>query len=90
MKSWAPAERNATEHGNTCIRPEIFAINQPQDEDCLFLNVYVPGKKRKLFLTAKKRFWSKDINVYMELLSTQKSVRKKSFFIIVEISGVEV
>lgn len=45
VESWTPVERNATEHGHTCVRPESFPYgDKTQNEDCLFLNVYVPGK----------------------------------------------
>ncbi|XP_031636633.1 esterase B1-like [Contarinia nasturtii] len=44
VKSWAPAILNATAHGSNCFgRPIFAAINPPQSENCLFLNVYVPA-----------------------------------------------
>lgn len=42
--SWAPTELEAYQHGNTCVRPNQFAPDAlVQSEDCLFLNIYVPG-----------------------------------------------
>jgi len=47
VEPWAPAIKDATEHGYTCVRPTQFFIDkEPQSEDCLFLNVYVPGDVR--------------------------------------------
>ncbi|XP_031621135.1 uncharacterized protein LOC116339416 [Contarinia nasturtii] len=35
---------DAFEHGNTCIRPNTISNDDyPQDENCLFLNIYVPA-----------------------------------------------
>lgn len=43
MDSWSPSIRDAFEHGPVCIQPNI--PNDQQSEDCLFLNIYVPGKR---------------------------------------------
>lgn len=47
IESWSPTVLNAFEHGKICIQPVKleFGNIQPQDEDCLFLNIYVPGKR---------------------------------------------
>lgn len=44
-ESWTPKVLDAFEHGNTCLRSNNFLITDsyPQSEDCLFLNIYVPG-----------------------------------------------
>lgn len=47
---WAPHVYVASEHGFMCIQPGIYYEDQfPQDEDCLYLNIYVPGKQQKYF-----------------------------------------
>lgn len=45
VEPWAPNILDALEHGDTCVRPNQFGPDKlTQDENCLFLNVYVPGK----------------------------------------------
>ena len=35
---------DAFEHGNICVQPKkLFPNELPQSEDCLTLNIYVPG-----------------------------------------------
>lgn len=46
IEPWTPRVHDAFEYGSTCIHPnELFNIadNYPQSEDCLFLNIFVPG-----------------------------------------------
>lgn len=45
VEPWAPETIDAFEHTPTCIRPDIqpFSDDAPQSEDCLSLNVFVPG-----------------------------------------------
>ena len=54
---------NATIFGPTCIQPGLFNENQPQSEDCLFLNIWTPKKltaeEEKLLTQLKK---SKNFN----------------------------
>lgn len=39
---------DAIEHGSTCVQPRKLIPNPlPQNENCLFLNVYVPGKNKE-------------------------------------------
>lgn len=43
---WAPKIIDGFEYGSTCMRPNkffTFIDNYPQSEDCLFLNIFVPG-----------------------------------------------
>lgn len=45
VDSWKPHVLDAFEHGNICIQPPITVTDLPfpQSEDCLTLNIYVPG-----------------------------------------------
>lgn len=46
IEPWRPDILDALNYGNTCIRPNrIFLLSDdlPQSEDCLFLNIFVPG-----------------------------------------------
>lgn len=45
-ESWRPAVLDAFEHSKICVQPAITVMHlpYPQGEDCLTLNVYVPGK----------------------------------------------
>lgn len=51
VEPWAPNVLDAIEPGFTCIRPAIVPYIEPtpQDEDCLSMNIFVPGME--LFLT---------------------------------------
>lgn len=52
IEPWAPKVIDAFEYGATCIRQnDLFKVidDYPQSEDCLFLNVFVPGKLLKSF-----------------------------------------
>lgn len=42
---WKPKVLDAFEHGPICIQPVVTIMDLPfpQSEDCLTLNVYVPG-----------------------------------------------
>lgn len=43
-EQWRPKVLDAFDHANTCIRSEIVTFDKaPQSEDCLALNIYVPG-----------------------------------------------
>lgn len=48
IEPWTPRVLDAFEHGPICIQLFIplFGNSQAQSEDCLFLNIYVPGKKQ--------------------------------------------
>lgn len=42
---WAPEVLDAFHYGSKCIQPQEYSTDPyPQDEDCLYLNIYVPGK----------------------------------------------
>lgn len=63
LKPPQPVEWNnvldAFEHGNSCVQPKEFLSNPvPLSEDCLTLNVYVPGKIVIFFffIIAEKQF----------------------------------
>lgn len=44
VKSWKPTTFNALEHSNMCTQPGNFMpVSFPQSEDCLSLNIFVPG-----------------------------------------------
>lgn len=41
---WHPKVLNAVEYGSNCIQPNEFDHDpHAQSEDCLYLNVFVPG-----------------------------------------------
>lgn len=46
IEPWAPDVFDASEFGFTCVRPVFhpFVEPTPQSEDCLSLNIYVPGE----------------------------------------------
>lgn len=73
--SWAPRVRDATKYGPSCIGVVIPGLPpQPMDEDCLFINVYVPGKRnahhhsqwRRFF---KQRFFSESFDTAINITS---------------------
>lgn len=45
VEPWKPAVLDAFKYSNMCIQP-IDPANKPhpQHEDCLYLNVYIPGE----------------------------------------------
>lgn len=44
VEAWQPTIRDALEHSPVCMQPEtMFEIPFPQSENCLTLNIYVPG-----------------------------------------------
>lgn len=47
VEPWKPKVLDALRHANTCIRSDTFSIDKgPLGEDCLALNIFVPGDKR--------------------------------------------
>lgn len=45
IESWKPEIFDAFDFGNTCIQPNGLTKNPyPQSEDCLYLNVFIPGE----------------------------------------------
>lgn len=55
---WSPAVIDAFEHGPICLQPSEgpLATSHLQSEDCLLLNIYVPGKKT-IFLSRIDQFF---------------------------------
>lgn len=46
MDSWFPRVIDATEYGPICMLSlPFFTLDRPMKEDCLTVNVFVPGKK---------------------------------------------
>lgn len=43
VNDWAPIILDATKHGDICPQPFTHFGNWTKDENCLFLNIYVPG-----------------------------------------------
>lgn len=51
IESWAPNVLDAFEHGHICFQDERFVVQPwPQSEDCLTLNVYIPGRGKRILL----------------------------------------
>lgn len=51
MDSWKPTVLDAFQHGKVCIYAGHFMpVPLPQSEDCLSLNIYIPGKTFLKFL----------------------------------------
>lgn len=46
MSDWSPDVHDAAEYGNSCFQSSILnAKVEQQSEDCLFLNIFTPGKQ---------------------------------------------
>lgn len=67
---WTPKVLDAFEYGNTCVRPNVFFIkdNYPQSEDCLFLNIFVPGNAKSHFLGFFFLFPSYKLKIFLFLI----------------------
>lgn len=67
IDSWAPSVLDAFEHGNICYQNERFVAQPwPQSEDCLTLNVYVPGSKANAVPFSRKK------NIFLMQLNFEK------------------
>lgn len=66
VESWKPAVLDAFEHGKVCIQPGMYLPRSlSQSEDCLTLNIYVPGRKsiKQSFFSRFKGFFSLQFHI---------------------------
>lgn len=71
ITSWKPKVIDAFQYGNSCIQQSAaIGFWGPQSEDCLYLNVFVPGDD--LFL----RFDSSYLKSVMIIFSAHKTAQK--------------